>query len=259
MLVSAAPGALSWPAALVVWGPGYTSSPHRHHSIQLLLALRGQLRIRPGSGRPWATCDAALVRPDASHEVDARTSPVLIAFVEPESELGAALLEGDERAIAPIEPSRVAAWRVSLGDPAALDALRVETWVRRDLLRRRRPTAVHPRVRRVLRFLRSAIGEVGDSPSLDRLAAVAGLSRSRFMHAFTASVGVPLRPYIRWLRLQRALADLMGGATVTEAAHGAGFSDAAHLSRTVRHMLGTTPSELARRRPRTHAIGVASA
>jgi hypothetical protein len=38
-------------------------------------------------------CGAALVRADAAHEVDARHVTVLIAFVDPESELGAALSE----------------------------------------------------------------------------------------------------------------------------------------------------------------------
>jgi AraC-like DNA-binding protein len=71
------------------------------------------------------------------------------------------------------------------------------------------------------------------------------LSPSRFMHAFTESVGVPIRPYILWLRLQRAACDLIDGATVTSAAHRAGFSDAAHLTRTFRRMLGATPSQLA--------------
>jgi AraC-like DNA-binding protein len=65
------------------------------------------------------------------------------------------------------------------------------------------------------------------------------------MHAFTESVGVPVRPYILWLRLQRAACDLKDGASVTSAAHRAGFSDAAHLTRTFRRMLGVTPSDLA--------------
>jgi hypothetical protein len=38
-------------------------------------------------------CGAVLVRPDAAHEVDARGVTVLIAFVDPESKLGAALSE----------------------------------------------------------------------------------------------------------------------------------------------------------------------
>src|SRR4029453_15865292 len=58
------------------------------------------------------------------------------------------------------------------------------------------------------------------------------------------SLGVPVRPYILWLRLQRAACDMMNGASVTNAAYRAGFSDAAHLTRTFRRMLGATPSDL---------------
>ena len=106
---------------------------------------------------------------------------------------------------------------------------------------------MHPRVKRVLRQLREQLG-AADELSLETLARTAGLSPSRFMHVFTESVGVPLRPYVLWLRLQRACGELMRGASVTEAAHSAGFSDAAHMTRTFRRMLGTTPSELVRRR-----------
>jgi AraC-like DNA-binding protein len=83
-----------------------------------------------------------------------------------------------------------------------------------------------------------------DGLTLKTLAGIAGLSPSRFMHAFTESVGVPVRPYILWLRLQRAACDLMQGASVTSAAHRAGFSDSAHLTRKFRRMLGATPLEL---------------
>lgn len=89
MLISAAPGALLWPAAMIVWGPGYVSSGHAHHCVQLVMALRGRLRIRREAGDKWVDCGAALVRPDAKHEVEARNRTVLIAFVEAESELGA--------------------------------------------------------------------------------------------------------------------------------------------------------------------------
>jgi AraC-like DNA-binding protein len=85
------------------------------------------------------------------------------------------------------------------------------------------------------------------------MAKVAGLSPSRFMHVFTEAVGVPLRPYILWLRLQRACGALMRGASIIAAAQRSGFADAAHLTRTVRRMLGMTPGEIVQRRAQVRA------
>ena len=76
------------------------------------------------------------------------------------------------------------------------------------------------------------------------------------MHVFTESLGIALRPYILWLRVQRGCRELSNGASVTEAAVRAGFSDAAHLSRTFRRMLGTTPREIAARRKVAHGAAV---
>lgn len=246
MLVSAAPGATLWPAAMIVWGPAQASSGHAHHCVQLVLALEGKLRVRGPRGS-WVTCEAVLVRPDAHHEVQARDTTVLIAFVEPESDLGTALAERLKQDITPISSREVARWRAALRSGTRLSRTRVEMWVRRDLLHGRQIPRIHPGVRRALRTLREQLGS-REVTSLANLAKIAGLSRSRFMHVFTESIGVPVRPYILWLRLQRASGLLMRGASVTDAAHSAGFSDAAHLTRTCRRMLGTTPSELLRRR-----------
>jgi len=105
------------------------------------------------------------------------------------------------------------------------------------------PTRVHPRINRVLISIPERLEDSSDV-SLKTLAAICGLSPSRFMHVFTQSVGIPLRQYILGLRLQRACFELTAGATVTSAACRAGFSDAAHLTRTFRRILGITPTEL---------------
>src|SRR4030095_177775 len=111
MLVNAAPGALLWPAAMIVWGPGFVSAAHRHHSVQLVMALEGRLSIRGSSSRQWIECAAALVKADVLHAVDATAAQVLLAFVDPESELGAALIEHLKEDITPIEDDTVALWR----------------------------------------------------------------------------------------------------------------------------------------------------
>jgi hypothetical protein len=90
MLIGLMPGALVWPAAMIVWGPA-TRPLFIVISVHLLMALHGTLRIRGGSRQRWLRWGAVLVRADAAHEVDASEARVLIAFVDPQSPLGAAL------------------------------------------------------------------------------------------------------------------------------------------------------------------------
>lgn len=253
MLVGSTPGALLWPAAMVVWGPGDLSSEHKHHCFHLLMTTTGTLRIRAGATRDWSRHGAALVRPDVPHAVDARNRTVLIAFVGPESQLGAALSTQAKDAITAVPIPVVMRWRAALVRDCGMDAQAVEAWLRGEILKGGRVPPIHPGVRRVLEHLRREPGDRA-AVSLARLAEIAGMSTSHFTHTFTASVGVALRPYILWLRLQRASGALTGGAGLTEAAHHAGFSDAAHMTRTFRRMLGTAPRELIRLRQPEGAV-----
>ncbi len=99
----------------------------------------------------------------------------------------------------------------------------------------------HPGVARVLDALRK-------DPTLDvhALSTLAGLSPSRLRHAFLEHVGVNTSRYRWWLRLRLAALALKQGRSLTDAAHEAGFSDAAHFSRTFRGAFGFPPSRLVR-------------
>lgn len=187
-----------------------------------------------------------MTAPDVPHALDAAGVEVLLVFVDPESDVGRTLvaaLPGPVQAIpAPLRDELVRT------DPAALFGEAGTAWCERLVAaltegRTVPPRApLHPRVRTVLRLLRERLPD-GDV-SLASLATEVGLSPSRLMHAFTSSVGLPLRPYLAWLRLQRAAGALVGGAPLADAAAVAGFSDAAHMSRMFRRMLGMPPSAL---------------
>ncbi len=238
--------AFAWPAALFLWGPGSWTDLHRHHCVQLVVALDGALRFRRQARQRWTMCGAVLVKSDARHEVNARGADVLIAFVDPQSELGVALSERAAAEVAAIEPATVAQWRAELGEPASLTGARVEPWVAKTLLpHHHRPPAIDRRVRRVLRALPNRLAEA-ETVSLSAVAASVRLSPSRFLHLFTTSVGVPLRPYVLWLRLQCGARELACGKSVTDAAYTAGFADAAHFTRTFRRMIGATPRQVLR-------------
>ena len=238
--------AFAWPAALFLWGPGAWTDLHRHHCVQLVMALTGTIRFRQRQRQRWTTGGAVLVRPDAWHEVDARGTHVMIAFVDAESDLGAALAARTEADVAPIPAGTVAVWRAQLGKPTSLTAARVEPWVTHTLLRERRPPSIDHRVTRVLRALPGKLANA-EAVSLAAVATSVRLSPSRFLHLFTTSVGVPLRPYVLWLRLQCGARELARGMSVADAAYAAGFSDAAHFTTTFRRMIGATPRQVLRR------------
>jgi AraC-like DNA-binding protein len=236
-----------WPAVLVVWGPGGETARHSHHCWHLLLGLDAELRVALASTRQRRAA-AVLTPPDLPHATDARGTRVVVAFVAPESDAGAQLLarHGRSRALffGPEDGARLrellAPAVLAGSDPLATVSLALGLGGEPI----RPPASAHPAIRRVLRWLAEAPPHA--DTSLAALAARAGLSRGRFMHAFTATTGVPLRPYLRWLKLQRAGGAIAGGATLGDAAHAAGFADAAHMTRTFRRMFGVVPSQLRR-------------
>jgi AraC-like DNA-binding protein len=234
-----------WPAALIVWGPGSAPGRHAHHCAQLSVALAGTLRVRKGPLAPWRRCRAVVVKPDAEHDVDASGAFVLMALIGAGDLLGAvtARLRSDVRMVSDDE---AATWQRALGDPQTLDAPRVTRWVSSTLMENSSEPLLDTRVERVIRTLRQHPLDTR-ATSLIALSQVAGLSPSRFAHVFADSMGVPVRPYMRWLRLQRAARELVSGHSVTHAAHTAGFADAAHLTRTFRRTLGISPRMLIQR------------
>jgi AraC-like DNA-binding protein len=228
-----------WPAALIFWGPGSAPGRHTHHCVQLVIALAGSVRARERRRDPWRTCQAAVVRSDAEHEIDTCGAFVVIGFIGTEQLLSAAIAAHLRSSVTIVPRSDAARWRQALGDPATLDGARVKRWVRTTVLRHGAPP-MDSRVEHVIRTLRHRPLD-RRATSLARLSQVAGLSPSRFAHVFVDSLGVPVRAYMRWLRLHRAARELMSGHSVTHAAHIGGFADAAHLTRTFRRTIGIPP------------------
>ncbi len=219
---------------------------HAHHSYQLVVALQGALVLDDESGMRFSG-SAALIPPGARHAVAAGCAASVLLHLMPEEPAGRGL-----RALQ-LEAADAPGWGRSGVALQALLPLALPTrWDQAEALAQRmlqtlgagsvRPLPVHPAITRLLRELPQLLDEDVRTPAL---AARVGLSAGRLSHLFGAEVGLPLRPYVLWLRLQRAAERLQAGATLTDAAHAAGFSDSAHLSHVFRRTFGLAPSEVA--------------
>jgi AraC-like DNA-binding protein len=211
--------------------------------MHLVVSHDGRIRVEVGG--EVHRIPGVLTAPDAKHAIDARGSEVTLVFLDPESDAGERLratLVGPARLLTAEERDRI------VGDRATEAARRQDgtSWTAVILQALGAEPApgrrVHPRVRKLLRHL-SALPVSADT-SLEALATEVGLSPGRLMHVFTESVGIPLRPYLGWLRLQRAAAAIVSGVPLSQAATMAGFVDAAHMTRSFRAMFGATPSSL---------------
>jgi len=229
--------------SLWIGGADGDASFHDHHALQVSLTFRGQIRFRTRRD-DWREYAAALVPPHLPHAFEGAAPFTAQVFIEPETAVGRLLLARFGReSITELpheEVERHARALRSLDVPRATPA-ELEAAARgfiAGIAGSQRPAVIDARVTRIIQALRKR-----EQPmSLEEAAAAVALSPGRFRHLFVAQTGQSFRSYQLWSRLQRAIELLSGGASATEAAHGAGFADAPHLTRTFRKMMGISPT-----------------
>lgn len=211
---------------------------HAHHALQLVIAESGDVGVW-AAGRDWIRAPGILLDANMVHRL--QDGPARLLFVDRESSAGRLLsLECTDgiRIFSPDERSAVLnVWP----SPTCLEIAPVIAALGHRLETCALAFPDHDRVQRVLRSLLTRNDWDG---SLASLAAEAALSPDRFRHRVRDLIGMPLRPYLRWLRLRQAVELAAGGTSLTQAAQDAGFSDSAHLTRTMRRHFGVAPSDV---------------
>ena len=222
---------------------------HSHYAIQIAFGSEPGIRFRANERDDWTEYVGAIIPSRQPHTMDAtRVRYNAVLFIEPETREGRALtqryLQGGiaplpEDRLAAVAPAFFAAWQNQRTASAVGDAARE---VVRALTGGVEPSVVSDeRILRATTYIKSHLDE---RLTLEDVAAQAYLSPSRFRHLFVEQTGMALRPYILWRRMLRVWDLLMAGASLSTAAHTAGFADAAHLTRTCRRMFGFPPSLL---------------
>ena len=111
------------------------------------------------------------------------------------------------------------------------------------------PAAYRARVKRATDWAEAHLAE---PVSIERLAAVAGLSASGFKHAFKAITGISPHAYLLRKRVERARA-LLGsnGGSVTDVALACGFPSSQYFATVFKRVTGLTPNDVLRNRVAT--------
>ncbi len=225
-----------------------TVPPHAHHAIQIVIAMEGAVAIR-GEHEGWHEGPGVVVLPDVVHSFNGHGAWAAMIFVDPESTEGAWLKTALPEDITLVPAGRLLSPATELRTFAErpMEGMEIGALVRHcvQALSPGAPPArrMDPRVTAVLNQIR---GSDELRISLERAAAMAFLSPSRFAHLFKQQMGLPFRRYVLWRKLTRAMVAIGRERTIADAAHAADFADAAHLTRTFYQMLGMAPSVLMR-------------
>lgn len=212
---------------------------HAHPAIQVVLPSNGAAFSAQVAGTTVAGVDGLLIGSNVPHRL-AQCDATLF-YVEAASDAGHALTQACRGPWRVLPATSVQRLRSLASRPASI-----------TLARLLRALGVQPAARPGVRASVSRVDGVLErcrqrpaSPASARaLAAQACLSERQFSDAVRALRGMPLRPYLRWLRLGHAVEALARGEAATHAAQSAGFADAAHFSRTLQRHFGIAPGTL---------------
>ncbi len=207
------------PDFAILHGAAGATDSHAHYAHQLMLS----------TGAPFTaeldgivhTARHLLIDSLRPHAIVAAPAFMLTIYAEPQRLSGAALLAAAAHAGAPTLDNIAAALQAQPREILA-DA-------------------------RVQRALEQVDALLSGKVSAAAVAEAAHVSLSQLERLFSAQLGLPVRRLVLWRRLRLAIRFILLGSTLTDAAHGAGFADAAHFSRTMRSLFGVRADRSLRR------------
>jgi len=229
------------PGVVTVYGSSIDATFHSHHAMQVIWPQSNSLCKLNGVEISGAT----IIDSKVKHQLELVDGWVLL--IEPKSKLGQELftkLMGQpfksfnthffEPSKQPLQTEDITTFLTPLFEELTLT---------KQFLILNKSTVKDKRIQQLLTELNQCLHGDCIKPTNWRAAEVASklaLSESRFLHIFSDELGISWRPYLLWRRIICAGQAMINSSSATDAAHLAGFSDSAHLSRTFRNNFGMT-------------------
>jgi len=231
---------------VIIYGNSLDAAPHSHHAIQVIWPQSKSLCKLNGNDISGLTII------DSKTEHQLQMSAGWILLIEPKSDLGqelsTQLAEHSLKTLSScfcsaIKPPTEAEDLAQLLAPLFKQLKLTKQSLFDNMLLTNPSTVKDKRILQLLVELNQCLHGDCIKPVNWRAAEVAqklALSESRFLHLFREELGIAWRPYLLWRRMTCAMQAIINNSSATEAAHLAGFSDSAHLSRTFRNTFGMT-------------------
>ena len=222
--------------------------PHSHHLLKIFISLDHSFKIEHRG--EFREVEIAIIAPDEAHRFASDDGNYAVLYLDGESEAARYLcskyIGSHGLCLLPelfLMPAKLELIELKDESTSISKAESVSKSILGLLLGPygQETGELDPRIKKAIALLKESPDK---KIKIESVARHIGLSESRLIHLFTHQVGVPPRRYALWLRLLDAIDEIVEGASFTDAAYSAGFSDSAHLSRTFRKMFGLSLVEV---------------
>jgi AraC-like DNA-binding protein len=227
------------PGVVIAYGTAIDTKPHQHSLWQLCLpsktsTLNGEVLL---TGK--------IIEPNEPHQLSMPEGWIILA--EPESKLGNTMRELSIQILTKASPPLPV---MIPTDNVSISALvtKLDHYIPLVESLKNNPYQCQSKhLLKLLARLDSCLNGNCLKPDQWRAKDVANwlaISESQFLYLVTKELGVSWRPYLLWRRLICAIQAIKTGVNLTEAAYLSGFSDSAHLCRTIKRTFGMTSKQL---------------
>lgn len=232
---------------LLFAGHNVITKTHSHHALGLVMAFDSNAIVNVNNYTYEAR--GLLLKQDIEHSIRAEGFMIFVC-ISPESTLGKRLnfVLRNENVLV-VKPPVIGQIKNYISELIAHDHAEPEIMsfftsvMIEDIALVEKNYTPDLRIENVVRHILSNLNK---SLQFKELVGIACLSESRLSHLFKKEIGIPIRKYILWHRLQHGIRHFLQGHTLTQAAHLAGFSDVSHFTRTFVSNFGMSPSQILR-------------
>ncbi|MCG8434564.1 MAG: AraC family transcriptional regulator [Gammaproteobacteria bacterium] len=229
----------------------FTKQPYPYIS-KIVISLDHSIRAKHPASQNWEESDAFLFNIEKAVEIQPSGKMISIFFVADGSELPLKTLRiGDSNSDAFFAFRLNSAAKTQLNellhgvpDKTFLQNLFFEVITSIKTQEGASIYSMDERITKIIEFINTNL----ESPlRLNDIATAVNLSPSRIMALFSGEIGMPIRRYILWSRVIKAVDIACGQTNLTEAAHLAGFTDLPHFSNAFKAVFGFPPSTVFQR------------
>lgn len=226
-------------------GQNFVTKKHSHHALEIIISFDSLISLKVDNEEVEAK--GFIIKPDHMHQTSVEGFAVFL-YLNPEAPLSKKLnYLFKAKSVFCLDDDRVAKIKSYLRALIRCDYSQEDIKdffteaLLEDITQIEFNFKIDERILNVITYIKFSL----NAPhNFKQLIDIACLSESRLTHLFKKEVGIPIRKFILWCRIQKAIKLVLRGYSLTQAASLSGFSDVAHLTRTFVSMFGVTPSQM---------------